>query len=375
MPFLPPAVKIRTRTEPFRIESLPAADATTMNPYDDATRREDALAFLYGRINYERSHFIPYGKQEFRLERTHRFLDRLGNPHEKLKIVHVAGTKGKGSTSAMIAAALSAAGYRTGLYTSPHLERLEERFMIDGRPCAAEELVELIDEIRPVVEQMDAEVRPAIGTRNGADVFRDLTAIAFLYFTRRAIDAAVIEVGLGGRLDSTNVCRPMVSVITSISFDHMELLGDTLAKIAAEKAGIIKPGVPVVSGVVDDEPACVINEIAREHHSRVLQLGIDFDFNYQPPRGLGTEGFGSKGAIDFYDSSARRRTIESGRNGITGPAPGGKRCRGAGRVARAPIAGLASAGAPYPSWVGDRPIAGTCGNRFTSTDGGDRCRP
>src|SRR5689334_6924732 len=126
-----------------------------MNRSEYAARREDAFAFLYGRINYERTHSIPYGKQEFRLERMHRFLDRLGNPHEKLKIVHIAGTKGKGSTSAMIAAALSSAGYRTGLYTSPHLERLEERFMIDGRPCAAAELVELIGEVRPVVEQMD----------------------------------------------------------------------------------------------------------------------------------------------------------------------------------------------------------------------------
>ena len=153
----------------------------------------------------------------------------------------------------------------------------------------------------------------------GPTYFEILTAIAFLYFTRRAIDAAVIEVGLGGRLDSTNVCRPMVSVITSISFDHMELLGDTLAKIAAEKAGIIKPGVPVVSGVVDDEPACVINEIAREHHSRVLQLGIDFDFNYQPPRGLGTEGFGSKGGYRFLRfERPQRRTIESVEMGLLG---------------------------------------------------------
>ncbi len=144
-----------------------------MTQFNVQPRREESLAFLFGRINYERTLSIPYGKCEFRLDRMHWFLERLGNPHEKLKIVHVAGTKGKGSTSAMIAASLSAAGYRTGLYTSPHLDRLEERFVIDGQACSATEFVELIDEIRPVVEQMDVETCETTGGRFRSDLLRN----------------------------------------------------------------------------------------------------------------------------------------------------------------------------------------------------------
>jgi dihydrofolate synthase / folylpolyglutamate synthase len=271
------------------------------------TRRQEALAFLFGRINYERTQSIPYGQREFRLDRMHGFLARLGNPHEQLKLVHVAGTKGKGSTSAMIAAALSAAGYRTALYTSPHLDRLEERFVVDGQACSATEFVDLIDELRPIVAQMDAEGRDPPEADTAPTYFEILTAVAFLHFARRSVDAAVIEVGLGGRLDSTNVCRPLVSVITSISFDHTEQLGNTLGKIAAEKAGIIKPGVPVVSGVVDDEPRQVIAEIARERNSRLVQLGVDFKFDYTPARGLDGDGPATNGAIDYFNLGASDR--------------------------------------------------------------------
>jgi dihydrofolate synthase / folylpolyglutamate synthase len=290
-----------------------------MTQFNVQPRREEALAFLFGRINYERTLSIPYGKREFRLDRMHRFLERLGNPHEKLKIVHVAGTKGKGSTSAMIAASLSAAGYRTGLYTSPHLDRLEERFVIDGQTCSATEFVELIDEIRPVVEQMDVESCGQPEGDSGPTYFEILTALAFLSFARRSVDAAVIEVGLGGRLDSTNVCRPLVSVITSISFDHTEQLGNTLGKIAAEKAGIIKPGVPVVSGVVDEEPRQVIAEIARERNSRLVQLGVDFKFDYKPARQLDIDGTAKNGNLDFHDlASPDRWQLNSVELGLVG---------------------------------------------------------
>ena len=288
--------------EVFRIREF-----SRMAQFNLEARREEALAFLFGRINYERTLSIPYGKREFRLDRMHRFLARLGNPHEQLKIVHVAGTKGKGSTSAMIAAALSAAGYRTGLYTSPHLDRLEERFVIDGQACSATEFVERIDELRPIVAQMDAESCGQPEADTAPTYFEILTALAWLHFARRSVDAAVIEVGLGGRLDSTNVCRPLVSVITSISFDHVEHLGNTLAKIAAEKAGIIKPGVPVVSGVVDDEPRQVIAEIARERKSRLVQLGVDFKFDYTPARGLDTDGPANTGEIDYFNLGASDR--------------------------------------------------------------------
>jgi dihydrofolate synthase/folylpolyglutamate synthase len=211
-------------------------------------------------------------------------LTRLGHPDARMKIVHVAGTKGKGSTSAMIAGMLTAAGYRSGLFSSPHLERIEERFAVDGQPCTAEELVALVDRLRPVVRAMDEEAAAEGDSTGGPTYFEVTTAMALVHFAERQADAAVLEVGLGGRLDSTNVCLPVVSVITSISFDHMRQLGNTLASIAREKAGIIKPGVPVVCGVTQSEPQAVIAALAREHGCRLIQLGADFNFSYLAPR-------------------------------------------------------------------------------------------
>ena len=242
-----------------------------------------ALAYLYGRIDYERAVAMPYGSGELKLDRMRELLARLGNPQDRLPIVHVAGTKGKGSTSAMIAAALSAAGFRTGLFTSPHLERLEERFMVDGRPCSAAELVTLVDKLRPIVAEMDQHALAGNGD-TCPTYFELTTAIAWLHFIERGVDIAVVEVGLGGRLDSTNVCRPQLTVITSISFDHMKQLGNTLEAIAREKAGIIKPGVPAVSGVTDEGPRREIEQICRQRGAPLVQLGRDFDFVYHPAR-------------------------------------------------------------------------------------------
>ena len=246
--------------------------------------RAAALAFLLSRIDYERTPVGPSGQREFKLDRMRELLVRLGNPHARLPIVHVAGTKGKGSTAAMIATSLTAAGYRTGLFTSPHLTRLEERVNVDGCPCSAAELVELIARLRPIAEEMDHAAAASAAGETGLTYFELTTAMAFLNFTDRAVDAAVLEVGMGGRLDSTNVCEPRVSVITSISFDHMQQLGNSLAEIAGEKAGIIKPGVPVISGVIDDEPQSVIQAVARAAGSPLRQLGVDFDYTYHPPR-------------------------------------------------------------------------------------------
>jgi dihydrofolate synthase / folylpolyglutamate synthase len=236
--------------------------------------RTAAVDWLLSRINYERVADIPYNERQLKLDRMRQLLTRLGRPDAGMKIVHVAGTKGKGSTSAMIAGVLTAAGYRTGLFTSPHLERIEERFAVDGEPCTADELITLVDRIRPVVAAMDQ--RDDIPT-----FFEIVTAIALVHFVERNVDVAVLEVGLGGRLDSTNVCLPTVSVITSISFDHTKQLGSTLAAIAREKAGIIKPGVPVVCGVLDDEPQRVIADVAREHGCRLIQFGEHFCGQYQ----------------------------------------------------------------------------------------------
>ncbi len=280
-----------------------------------------------------------------KLDRMRELLGRLGDPHEAVPTVHVAGTKGKGSTSAMIAAVLSAAGYRTGLFTSPHLDRVEERIAIDGRPCSADELAELVERVRPAVEAMDQaagsaardqgsgvrdqgteSANPEISNlkspnlkspnlqifkspnQHGPTYFEIVTAMAFDHFRRRGVDAAVLEVGLGGRLDSTNVCSPCVTIITSISFDHTKQLGDTLASIAAEKAGIIKPGVPVISGVVADEPRETIRRIAGKNGCRLVELGVDFRFDYHPPRHL--ERAASPARFDFQYGKPRLSVAE-----------------------------------------------------------------
>ena len=203
---------------------------------------------------------------ELRLSRMRRLLRRLGDPHLGLRIIHVAGTKGKGSTAAMLAAALSASGVRTGLYCSPHLHRLEERFTIDGKPASAAELVELVDECREAVEQLEQD-DPRHGER-GSTFFEITTAMGLLHFARRGVGAVVLEVGMGGRLDSTNVVHPVLSIITSISFDHTRQLGNTLASIATEKAGILKRGRPAVSGVRDVEARQAIRRVADSGDAR-----------------------------------------------------------------------------------------------------------
>jgi len=246
-----------------------------------------ALNWLLGRINYERTAFVPYQERQLKLDRMRQLLTRLGQPDAGLKIIHVAGTKGKGSASAMIAAMLTAAGYRTGVFSSPHLERIEERFAVDNQPCTADELVSLVNRLRPIVEAMDAESAVDGDDAGGPTYFEVTTAMAMVYFVERQVDAAVLEVGLGGRLDSTNVCLPVVSVITSISFDHTKQLGNTLVAIAREKAGIIKSGVPVVCGVHQSEPLAVIAEVAREHGCRLIQLGDDFSYRYIRTENLG----------------------------------------------------------------------------------------
>jgi dihydrofolate synthase/folylpolyglutamate synthase len=265
------------------------------------TRYGEAMQFLLGRIDYERATAAPYPARDFRLDRMHELLRRLGNPHQKYPTIHVAGTKGKGSTAAMTAAILTAAGHRTGLYTSPHLDRLEERIVIDGDCCLPDQLVSLVDRLRPIVAALDALPLHGDGSASPLSAptwFEITTAMALLHFAAEGVDIAVIEVGLGGRLDSTNAIQPLVSIITSISFDHMKQLGSTLAAIAREKAGIIKPGVPVVSGVMDSEAWASIDEVRCQNNSPLIQLGSDFDFRYHPPRDL--DHTASAGEMDFF---------------------------------------------------------------------------
>lgn len=302
------------------------------NSNDDCVSPQER--FLLERIDYERAQSMPCSEEAFKLDRMRALLHRLGDPQQGLRIVHVAGTKGKGSTAAMMAAVLSAAGYRTGLFTSPHLDRVEERIVVDGSPCSPEELAELIDLIRPAVEELDRGAADSIDSdaandpnstaflaaeglignpghnnppEQGPTYFEIITAAALCHFVRAQATAVVLEVGLGGRLDSTNVCMPCLSIITSISFDHTKQLGNTLAAIAAEKAGIIKPGVPVISGVTLEEPRDVVREAARQNGCRLVELGVDFDFDYRPPLHLEEEpkaasfDFCEEGTIRFKD--------------------------------------------------------------------------
>lgn len=263
----------------------------------DLAAYEAAQQFLASRINYERTSRVPYGARRFKLDRMRDLLKRLGNPHHDLPIVHVAGTKGKGSTAAMIGTILSAAGLRTGVYTSPHLDTVEERISIDGRPCPAEALVQLVELVRPSAGVMDTR-----GSEGGPTYFELVTAMALCHFRLQGVQAAVLEVGLGGRLDSTNVCHPRVAAITSISFDHTAQLGNTLAAIAAEKAGIAKPGVPLVCGVLPDEPRQVIADVCRQRQAPRLQLGRDFHYQYRPPQ-PSSDG-ADRGRIDYWSTFA-----------------------------------------------------------------------
>lgn len=201
------------------------------------------------------------------LERITRLLEILGNPQKNAKFIHIAGTNGKGSVTAMVASILSTSGYRTGMYISPYLEDYRERMMINGKKIPKEKLVELVSQVRPAVEQILKE-----GFDHPTE-FEINTALAFLYFAQEECDYVALEVGLGGRLDATNVVTPAVSVITTIGYDHMTQLGNTLSEIAFEKAGIIKPKVPVVTGVVEEEPLEVIRKRAAQSDSDLVIVG------------------------------------------------------------------------------------------------------
>jgi dihydrofolate synthase/folylpolyglutamate synthase len=230
---------------------------------------DEALAFWYGRIDYERRQPRP---GDLNLDRMRAVLRRLGDPHRRVRTVHMAGTKGKGSTSAILAAILRAAGLRTGLFTSPHLSDVSERVQVDGVPISREEIAARMAEVAAAVRTLDAEGDPA----RSPTFFEVITALGFLHFDCRRVDVAVLEVGLGGRFDSTNVCDPLVSIITNVSYDHMAILGDRLEEIAEQKAGIIKRGVPVVTTAEDPAVRSVIERAAAASDARVYAVGRDF---------------------------------------------------------------------------------------------------
>jgi dihydrofolate synthase/folylpolyglutamate synthase len=224
-----------------------------------------ALAYLYGFTDYEKQSGFSYDPERFDLRRVEQLLALLGDPHRTFRSVHIAGTKGKGSTSAMIASIVHAAGYRTALYTSPHLHTFRERIQIDGGMISEDQVVAGVERLRAAAAQV-----PAITT------FELITALAFDHFCREGAEVAVVEVGMGGRLDATNVLMPLATTITSISFDHMMYLGNTLAAIAGEKAGIVKPGVPLVSAPQEPEALEVIEQTAVERGSPLTLVGRDW---------------------------------------------------------------------------------------------------
>ncbi len=226
-----------------------------------------ALEYLYTFVDFSLTCAFRYSPDQFDLGRMREFADYLGRPQDKYPIIHVAGTKGKGSVSALCASALSAADYRVGLYTSPHLQEFTERIQVNGRSISKTDFVELVNEIKPYLES---------GTK--LTTFEIATALALLYFSRMEANAVVLEVGLGGRLDATNIVVPEVCVITSISYDHSEFLGDTLAGIAGEKAGIIKSGIPVVVSPQKEEARLAIEKKAAEQAVELIQVGRDYLF-------------------------------------------------------------------------------------------------
>ncbi len=220
-----------------------------------ATYRE-TLDYLFSQLPM----FSRIGTSALRnkLENTIELCSRLGDPHKKFKSIHIAGTNGKGSTSHMLAAILQTAGYKTGLYTSPHLKDFRERIRINGQMIDEQFVIDYVE----ANKSSFAEIDPSF--------FEMTVALAFDYFAKNKVDIAVIEVGLGGRLDSTNIITPLISTITNIGWDHMNILGDTLEKIAAEKAGIIKPGVPVVISERQPDIDKVFVDVAASNQSPIV---------------------------------------------------------------------------------------------------------
>ncbi len=230
--------------------------------------------------------FQHVGKDAYKegLDNTHLLDEHFGHPHRQFKTIHVAGTNGKGSCSHTLAAILQSAGYKVGLYTSPHLVDFRERIRVNGIPVGQEYVIKFVEDHRPFFEPL----HPSF--------FELTTAMAFNYFAEEQVDVAVIEVGLGGRLDCTNIIRPDLCVITNISFDHVQFLGDTLAKIASEKAGIIKPGIPVVIGETTPETKSVFQETASKqgapiHFAEEEQLLLSSSTNGQGKRIYQTEEY------------------------------------------------------------------------------------
>jgi dihydrofolate synthase/folylpolyglutamate synthase len=255
---------------------------------------QQALDFIYSFIDYERQ--AQRVKHSWELARVKALLNRLDNPQLKAKTIHIAGTKGKGSVAAMCASVLTAAGYKTGLFTSPHLHLYNERMRVDGKYITNEEIIALVEKIKPEVEAINRKID---ATSEQLTTFEITTALGFSHFAAQKVDFQVIEVGLGGRLDATNVVQPEVCAITSISLDHTDMLGNTLTAIAGEKAGIIKPFSTVVVSTQVEEADKAIEEVAGQQNTLLIKVGRDITY-----RSLGFDTYRQslevKGRLDSY---------------------------------------------------------------------------
>jgi dihydrofolate synthase/folylpolyglutamate synthase len=226
---------------------------------------KNALDYIYSFTDYEKKPSYLYSPERFDLARVEKLLALLDNPHLHFKSIHIAGTKGKGSVAAMSESILRAAGYRTGLYTSPHLHTFRERIQVNGQLIPEETVASLTEHLQPLVSQVE-----------GITTFEIMTVLGFLYFAEQAVEFAVLEVGMGGRLDATNVVNPLVAIITSLSYDHTSILGETLPLIAREKAGIIKDKALVISAPQVPEAMAVIEEVCREKDAELTVIGRDW---------------------------------------------------------------------------------------------------
>jgi dihydrofolate synthase/folylpolyglutamate synthase len=271
--------KVAERGEFVEAKLLPPVAPRSASSRSEIGGYQAALRWLHDRSDIERMRVVRYSDDAFRLDRMRRLMERLGNPHEQTRMVHVGGTNGKGATVAMISAMLEGCGYTVGSYTSPHLIDVRERVSINGQMIGKSEFT---DAIRAV-----AEAATAIGEQ--PTFFETITAVAFKHFAEQAVDIAVIEVGLGGRLDSTNIIVPEVSVITSIDLDHTRLLGASRPEIAREKAGIFKPGVPALAFDLDAPVEAAMREVAAAVGAslRVVNKEIEFSSRFCSSGDLG----------------------------------------------------------------------------------------
>ncbi|HEX2948927.1 MAG TPA: folylpolyglutamate synthase/dihydrofolate synthase family protein [Armatimonadota bacterium] len=255
---------------------------------------EEAQQYLWGLINYEKTPAHTATARYLNLDRMYEVLRRAGDPHQHLRFVHIAGTKGKGSTAAMTASMLQAAGYRVGLFTSPHLITFRERIRLNNELISEDDLTRLVEEIRPILDGMQTS---DVGKPT---LFETYTLLAFRWFLQQQADIVVLETGMGGRLDSTNVVLPLVTAITTIALDHTAELGNTLAAIAGEKAGIIKPGVPVVSAPQYPEAAEVIRHIAEAQQSPLYRVGEEITISGSALPAATGQRFSIQGRLATY---------------------------------------------------------------------------